>query len=651
MLSLSFTATRWQVATYLCGVALFSISFLVFLNASISFVITERIGQRHGVGDAVGTLGFADELVALVACPTWGVMSDRIGVRWVAVAGYAIVGLSLFLLVQTKNVYPQLLLARLFFSLGGAATATMVTAILPSMTHKPAEVERTTSARAPSVNGLGHNITPSISSELTITPARFRSQPSLVPPLAAEESTPSQSSTSQLAGLVGMFTGLGALLAVGVFLPLPARFQKIGASPSDAVAHAFYVVGAVGLLVSVACFFGLRQLPGERNKSMRKFILSFRKRHDHFEAPAISGEEQPNGTGGSHVLAVNDTSGKPLPYYKLLWTSFSLAFYDQRIGLGYLGGFVARASTVAVTLFIPLAVNAHFISSGLCSDLNSGGDEFDSAQQIPPNEDMKEHCRRAYVLAATLTGTAQLAALIAAPVFGWTAGRFPRGNSSLLFTAACGVAGYVAFGALPSPDPASDGGSGAVYFIAILIGVSQIGAIVCSLTLLGKGIQSEERPSAAPEVGLPVPCSPSPNGALAAAEGTAAGVSPVPMPGERLRCPMEEPHEQQGHQRGISSQNPELAPLLPSYLRRLPSTNIYPTRSHLKGSIAGMYSLFGGAGILLLTKAGGAMFDNLTPGAPFALMAAFNAILLIVNVACIIWNGPMASWRRPTSEG
>ena len=78
-----FTATRLQATTYLLGVCLFSISFLVFLNSTVSFVITDLIKQREGVGDAVGTLGFADELVALIACPVWGILSDRIGVRTV----------------------------------------------------------------------------------------------------------------------------------------------------------------------------------------------------------------------------------------------------------------------------------------------------------------------------------------------------------------------------------------------------------------------------------------------------------------------------------------------------------------------------------------------------------------------------------------
>ena len=40
-----FSATKLQVATYLLGVCPFSIAFLVFLNSSVSFVITDLIGQ------------------------------------------------------------------------------------------------------------------------------------------------------------------------------------------------------------------------------------------------------------------------------------------------------------------------------------------------------------------------------------------------------------------------------------------------------------------------------------------------------------------------------------------------------------------------------------------------------------------------------
>jgi MFS family permease len=120
-LPFSASTTPLQALTYLLGISLFSISFLVFLNSSVSFVITDLIGIKDGVGDIVGTLGFVDEIVVLIACPIWGLVSDRSGVRYVAVAGYAIIGLSLFLFVQARNVYPQLLLARIFFAMGAAA--------------------------------------------------------------------------------------------------------------------------------------------------------------------------------------------------------------------------------------------------------------------------------------------------------------------------------------------------------------------------------------------------------------------------------------------------------------------------------------------------------------------------------------------------
>jgi len=115
------STTPLHALTYLLGISLFSISFLVFLNSSVSFVITNLIGVKEGVGDIVGTLGFADEIVALIACPIWGLVSDRSGVRYVAVLGYTIIGLSLFLFVQARNVYPQLLLARIFFAVGATA--------------------------------------------------------------------------------------------------------------------------------------------------------------------------------------------------------------------------------------------------------------------------------------------------------------------------------------------------------------------------------------------------------------------------------------------------------------------------------------------------------------------------------------------------
>ncbi|KAI4716075.1 hypothetical protein E4T48_07729 [Aureobasidium sp. EXF-10727] len=581
MIVRKITATKLQAASYLLGVALFSISFLVFLNASISFVVTDVIGRKHGVGDIVGTLGFADELVALVACPLWGLLSDKIGVRNVAVIGYLIIGASLMLLVQSHNVYPQLLLGRMAFSIGGAACSTMVTAILPTMT---AERRQTTSVEASQTYGEGiatptnpsarHSGAFSISSEVTITPARYVQRPanarrrSQKRRFATDSATPQKSDLSQLAGYVGMFTGVGALVAVGIFLPLPVKFSGKGVAQADAVKDSFYLVGSVSIVVALLVSLTLRGLPGEEDKGFHRLFYSGRSTDDH---------------------DANESMTPTPSYYQLVRSAIMLGFTDSRIALGYLGGFVARASSVGISLFIPLFVNAYFIRQGLCSN--------------DPSEDIKSSCKRAYTLASMLTGFSQLTALLAAPLFGWfNAYMSNKGNQLSYFPLAigaiAGIIGCICFGRLNNPDPFHGTADGKAAIVAVvLLGFSQISAIVCSLGILARGIQAST-PAPTPPSPLPEPQQPPPN---------------QPTPTETQS---------------------ETAPLLPTVAETLADAE--PDRAQLKGTIAGVYSLAGGVGILLLTKVGGLLFDQTSTGAPFYMLAGFNAVLLTAVVGVFV---------------
>lgn len=445
--------------------------------------------------------------------------------------------------------------------------ATMVTAILPTMTIIKPDSDPRSPRRS---NGFAHTTAASISSELTITPARFGTQ-SPVNASSPPTANNAGASASHLAGLVGMFTGCGALVALLVFLPLPTRFQRAGHSPATAVADAFYVVGSIAILVAIAVFFGLRKLPGEDGKGIKRLIqANWRKTH---------------GTPSTQAV---------LSLPRQFWTSIQLGFTSQNIGLGYLGGFVARSSSVAISLFIPLFTNTYFLRTGRCR--TDTGD-------LP--DDPKLACPEAYKLAAALTGVSQLIALLCAPLFGYLSARYPRFNIPLLAAAVFGVAGYTAFGSLPSPDPHSEGGSGAVFLIAALLGISQIGAIVCSLSLIARGIHNDNASSE------PSNC----------AEDSANGSVPVTPTAE------------------------EEAPLLPNSNGSRPSTPPSKNLNHLKGSIAGTYSLLGGFGILLLTKAGGALFDASGPGAPFFMMASFNALLLVVGIAVGAYDA-IQGWKR-----
>ncbi|KAL2074567.1 hypothetical protein VTL71DRAFT_8345 [Oculimacula yallundae] len=575
------STTTTQACAYLFAVCLFSISFLVFLNSSVSFVITDLIGVKDGVGDLVGTLGFVDELVALVACPLWGILSDRLGVRMVCVAGYTIVGLALFIFVQARNVYPQLLLARVLFSVGGAATATMVTAILPSMTGNNQNIHEAEEASSANTNHEFHHarasairrsISASVDSEATITPATY-SNNRASPVTNGHTRTPTQKTSSsppRLAGLVGVFTGCGALVALSVFLPLPTYFStKKGITQGQAVADSFYVVGSISLLVAGLCFFGLRGLQGEEGKGWRLLL-----------GKSPSSEYEPLGSDENQRAH----RAPFLPYWRLLLDSTKLGFHDAQIGLGYLGGFVARASSVGISLFIPLYVNAYFIRNGFCQ-----GSPND------PSPELKKECRAAYVLAAELTGVSQLIALLCAPLFGYLSDRYRRFNVPLLVASVFGIVGYTAFANLESPEPSNikgRGGTPMVFLIVSLIGISQIGAIVCSLGLLGRGVLGDEG-------------------------------------GYNLSGQLQDPQSAGG---AFSNDAVETAPLVS------PSPKRPNSRSHLKGSIAGVYSLSGGAAILLLTKLGGYLFDSLSVGAPFYMMAVFNGILLVVGIGAGVYR-------------
>ncbi|OBT81467.1 hypothetical protein VE02_09729 [Pseudogymnoascus sp. 03VT05] len=552
-LPFSPTTTPLQATTYLVFVSLSSIAFLVFLNAALSFVITARLGVVEGVGNLVGTLGFVDELVAIVACPLAGALSDRIGVRWVCVVGFGGVAGGLVAVVSVGSVVPGLVAARVLFSLGGAATATMVTAILPAVTG----VERPRERREapPIITTTDTNDT------TTTTPLLSPPTTPITPPSrASRASTP-----PRMAGLVGLFTGLGALLALTLFLPLPAQFASFeGITQSAAVAYAFYTVATVAVLVAGACFIGLRGIRGDEGKGWH----------------SLFGRASTSTTDAS-------PAAPPQAYHRLLLSAAGLGFTSPPLRLAYIGGFVARASSVAISLFIPLSINAYFMRHGFCR-----GAPNDTTPEL------KKECRAAYVLAAQLTGASQLVALLCAPLFGVLSDRYRRFNAPLIGAAAAGVVGFVAFARLESPEIGNvegRGGSAWVFLIVALIGISQIGAIVCSLGLLGRGVQGED-----------------------------GGYTLSSQLGDEYRA-----RSREGGGADVETAGGEEEKGM----------------SHLKGSIAGVYSLFGAAAILLLTKLGGYLFDTVAAGAPFYMMAAFNGVLLVVGAVTAV-HGELTRARK-----
>ncbi|KAH7038190.1 major facilitator superfamily transporter [Microdochium trichocladiopsis] len=593
LLPFSPSTTPLQATTYLLGISLFSISFLVFLNSTVSFVITDRLGIKSGVGDIVGTLGFVDEIVALIACPAWGLLSDRLGVRWVAVLGYAIIGLALFCFVQARDV-GGLVVVRILFAIGATAAATMVTAVLPVLTDDNAGAQEIRTGRRTNAR---HSLAMSTESDVTITQERFARSLSNIREEDDGIGGGKGKKPAALAGYVGLFTGCGALVALTLFLPLPAKFgEKEGVTPAEAVEYSYYVVGAIAFAVAVFVSYGFRKLRGEEEKGWRMlFGLRRQSTHDDDEQDIV-GYPDRSTTAALEGTKYYPASKGPLPYRALLLSSLRLGVTDPHIALGYLGGFVARASTVAISLFIPLYINTYFMNHGFCQ-----GSPHD------PTPELKKECRAAYVLTAILTGVAQLVALLCAPLFGYLSsrrtslklggGRWRVGvNVPVLVGALCGVVGYVIFPRMQSPEFKNideRGGSPWIFLVVSLLGISQIAAIVCSLGSLGRGVLSADLPATIARE----------------TEDTA----------ESSAARQVNPETQALLENGASSENDRQHMLVVS-------------RVQLKGSIAGVYSWCGGAAILLLTKLGGYLFDVSSRGAPFYMMAAFNVVLFVVSL-------------------
>lgn len=427
----------------------------------------------------------------------------------------------------------------------------------------------------PPVYGSVHTRPPSIASDSTSTTPR-QSKSSTQNNHEASKSFKVTSST-RLAGFVGLFTGLGALIALTLFLPLPAQLRDRSFGVASAVRISYYIVGGVALFVAVACFFGLRGLPMSNEVHRQNYARrSYNQQEKRWQSlyPA-------------RVL------GKAVRY----------GFTDASLGLSYIGGFVARASSVAISLFIPLFVNAHFISRGDCGHTNN------EIGQI------KEHCRQAYILSSQLTGVSQLIALVFAPVFGFAAEKSTRFNLPLILGAILGITGYLSFAYAPTPDFKAKDGSGWIFVSVALIGISQISAIVVSLGILGRCV-----------------------GGTSGSKGGSLGDPPSAAPGA------ESPRETQGPRREgedctsssalrSSSANASVAVSESQPLVSL-SDRSTASKYDIKGAIAGVYSLAGGAGILLLTKLGGYLFDALSPKTPFVMLAIFNTVLLLTCFAC-----------------
>ncbi|KAJ3361851.1 hypothetical protein GGF32_006879 [Allomyces javanicus] len=400
----------------------FTVAFFVYMSSATAFVLSEILGLKEGQGNAAGSLAFYDELLSMVMVVVWGVLSDRVGRRAVYSIGFLLMGAGMLVYPLARNLYPQLLLARLLYALGGAACSCMLTAVLADCAGK--------------LRG-------------------------------------------RISGLVGLVSGLGALLGVFVFLPLPAWLETKFAIPlGRGVQDAFFSTGVLAIL-----FAGVFWVTASRS----------------FATTTTTATTSPTTT----------TAAVPAQRSWLAQAKLGLtAARDWRVAAAYAAGFAARGNTVIVTLFVPLWVNQYYIENGLCA-----------VTGLDPSDEnaVKTSCRAAFTRASVVSGVVQTFALIGAPLWGLLMDRFattdvdvgdeeevpalsatspllptpptpsrrrPRTRySTLPLLATCVVAaiGYLLL--FLTSDPRQ----GSVFPIAFLVGFGEIGTVITSVAMVAAG--------------------------------------------------------------------------------------------------------------------------------------------------------------------
>lgn len=191
--------------------------------------------------------------------------------------------------------------------------------------------------------------------------------------------------------MVGLFSGLGALLALGVFLPLPARLaDKPGWTQGHAVVVAYWIVAAVAVVAAVACATGLPRREGIGRASTWTEVKMWAWVKIWGGDPYNLHGHDADEAGGYHDEERRGTSG-----LTGLWEAVKVGGRDGRILVGYVGGFVARASSVGISLFIPLVVNHWFVETGQC-------------RPVTDPEESKRACRNAYILASSMLSSSSV---------------------------------------------------------------------------------------------------------------------------------------------------------------------------------------------------------------------------------------------------
>ncbi|CAK9436200.1 uncharacterized protein LODBEIA_P07580 [Lodderomyces beijingensis] len=414
---------NYSISNYLAFnyAGLACIAIVVFLTATQPFYIKEVIGIKPKpgstndtkIGHIVGLLGFFDEVTAMISAPLIGGFIDKLdalgygGSKIVQSSSFIFIALALFgYAAINQKLVPDMFIFRCIFALGVTACMSTVTVTLNELSTSDFSLKKLIFWKK---NEDYHQV------------------------VEQSQSVTLKRKNGAFAGIMGICTGLGAIFSVAVFIPLPitlSNWRDIGIKQS--IQDSYVIVMIFAAISMVVLYFGL-----------------YDTRSDN--AQSSSGAE---------------SIGNEKSFLTILSEGLQFSRGNKNAQLACAGAFVARATTVVTTAFIPLLVYNYYYSIGKCES-NSWSE--------------KDGCYEGYRFAAMLNGIAQTAALVSAPVWGYLVNKY--GKKSIGFASAVGAVGNLALSANFHYETYNPKTASCFLFVCI-IGLSQIGLIISSMSCL-----------------------------------------------------------------------------------------------------------------------------------------------------------------------
>jgi len=255
-LKLTQDTTGTNLMTFYLGVFI-TIMCYTFINAAQAYVLKNMLGFDD-LGKPTGDLGFYNELVIIATVWLWGTFSDKYGRKIVYFFAFFFMALGMYLYPFANEFY-VLVIYRLIFAVGASAAAAMLTAVLADY-------------------------------------------------VIAQDK-------GKASGLMGLFSGFGALFAALILLQIP-DWSSLDTIPAGRLMY--IVAGTVVICTAFVMLMGLKR----------------------------KGKEEPIHQAYPHIL---------------LMEGLKAGWNNSRLSLAFASGFVARGDSLVLTTFLSLWIQDYAV--------------------------------------------------------------------------------------------------------------------------------------------------------------------------------------------------------------------------------------------------------------------------------------------------